>query len=158
MQLTTIRGLTLSALFLNLLSILILRQWKIGAFHLTQAAAICAGLCIVWCVISLGMVMFRDWKAPRESNDNVDIDSDASFSYKNLSEWEKFGIAIIFLVDLFLNNALWFDLFIILFLFCWMITFRIGHQHVAGKNGYKDVGTMLWTILVALWLVFATNI
>ncbi|WP_143462245.1 hypothetical protein [Levilactobacillus enshiensis] len=159
MQLTTIKRLTLSALVLNLLSIAGLTKWQIGKFHLTATAAICAGLCVGWCVISLGIVMFRDWKAPHDRNDHVkiDIDSEASFSYKKLSAWEKFGVAIIFIVDFFIN-AVWVDTFIIFFFLFWMITFRIGHQHVTGKNGYHVVGTMLWPFLAVLWLVFATNI
>lgn len=103
------------------------------------------------------MVMFRDRKSPGDTRD-IDIDSDAIFSYKNLSEWEKFGVAIIFLADLVLNNTIWVDTFIIFFFLYWMITFRIGHQHVSGKNGYKVVGTMLWTFLVVIWLIFASAI
>lgn len=158
MKLTTIRSLTISALLLNIFSMIILSKWRIGDFHLPQNVAIAAAICIGWCVISLGIVMFRDWKKSTSPNENIDIDSEASFSYKNLSEWEKFGVAIIFFADFFMATAIWADAFIIFFLLFWMITFRIGHQHVAGKAGYKVVGTMLWTFLVVIWLVFATNI
>jgi len=158
MKLTTLKWLTLSTLFLNLLSLVILTRWKIGAFHLTQTAAIGASFCLGWCVLSLGIVLFRDWKAPSTPSANVDIDSINSFTFKNLSEWEKFGVAIIFIADFTLTNTLWADTFIIFFFLFWMITFRIGHQHISGKNGYKAVGSMLGTFLVVIWLIFASGI
>ncbi|AYM01829.1 hypothetical protein [Levilactobacillus yiduensis] len=142
---------------MNNSGITLLSKWKIGNFHLTRNAALASCLCIGWCTISLSIVIFRDWKKSSTKTDNVDIDSDASFSYKNLSDWEKFGVAIIFFADFFMATAIWIDAFIIFFFLFWMITFRIGHQHISGRNGYKVVGTMLWSFLVVLWAAFATN-
>lgn len=59
MNFGTKRQLAFSALCLNLVSILVLIKWQIGWFHLNRAGVIAASLCLSWCMVALGLVMFQ---------------------------------------------------------------------------------------------------
>jgi len=147
MNFVTKRQLAISALFFNLVSIGVLTKWRIGWFHLNQSGTISAVLCLGWCVVALGLVMFQHGE---ETSENI-----GSFRYRSLSEWEKFGVAIVFIADVFLANTVIIGFFIIFFMIYWIVTFRIGHRHISGEAGYQIVGSMLWVNLISIWTLFA---
>lgn len=138
----------MSALILNVGPISVLARWPIGCFHLNKAGVVSASLCLSWCVVALGLVMLQHGK---EANEGV-----GGFSYKESSDWEKFGVAVVFIADIFMANTVMIGFFMIFFMIFWIVTFRIGHRHVSGEAGYQIVGSMLWVNLVVTWTLFAT--
>lgn len=146
MKLILKKQAVITAFVLNVFSILILSKWKIGIFHLDKIGTIFSALCLVWCALSLAFVMFQHWKTTSEHI--------GGFGYKNLSEWEKFGVVIAVFADVFMTSTVRTGFFIIFFMIYWIWTFRIVHRHVSGDAGYYHVGIMLWVNLVCVWIFF----
>jgi len=147
MNWVTRKQLAITALFFNVAAIIILDKWRIGWFHLNNTGMIYATLCLGWCTISLGIVMFGNWETAGQGI--------GDFHYKSLSEWEKFGVAIVFIADVFIASNAMLGFFIMFFMIYWIVTFRIGHCHVSGEVGYQIVGSMLWVNLLSIWTLFS---